>query len=111
MSDKTLIDLVLDQADADPVLSEDAKELILAALLDDDSLRSALLAPSRDTSRPESKSPIATPEPIRGIPDWSRRQNHRFPRCRNVCAAGTSPNNASRTWSARCSNGLNSVTP
>ncbi|MFE0021473.1 AAA family ATPase [Amycolatopsis sp. NPDC059021] len=64
MTDKTLTDLVLERADADPELAEDAKELILAALLGDDALGSVLLTSPGDTGRRGSPLPEPGPPPV-----------------------------------------------
>lgn len=52
MTDKPLIDLVLELADNDPTLSEEAKLLVLAALEGEESLRNALEATPKATTVP-----------------------------------------------------------
>jgi DNA repair exonuclease SbcCD ATPase subunit len=60
VTDTPLIDLVLDQADADQTLSEQAKMLVLAALDGGESLSSALAAPTN--------APVRSPSPTTDDP-------------------------------------------
>jgi hypothetical protein len=63
--DKPLLDLVLDQADDDPTLSEQAKMLVLAALDGAGSLDAALVAPSSTPpTGPPDPAPDAAREPV-----------------------------------------------
>lgn len=64
MTDKRLIDLVLDLADNDQTLSEQAKMLVLAALDGEESLRSELEAEHEATTTPSAPPLDEVPEPV-----------------------------------------------
>jgi DNA repair exonuclease SbcCD ATPase subunit len=64
MTDKRLIDLVLDLADNDQTLYEQAKMLVLAALDGEESLRNALEAKPEATTTPSAPPLDEAPEPV-----------------------------------------------
>lgn len=64
MTDKPLIDLVLELADNDSTLSEEAKLLVLAALESEESLRNALEATPEATTSSSARPLDETPESV-----------------------------------------------